>query len=252
MNITALYKVFRGREFFEASLKSIYNHVDKIVIVSSEISWTGETGNNTREVAETFPDPLKKIFILKHDTKDQLDQYRVGMQHIKLMHGCDWVLLIDSDEVWDEASWEIATETLWNSTREINGYSASMHTYIKEVKFRVDDSKNLQVRPMVFIRPSVSNFGIRGNGVTPWRYIPGIYIHHFALVRDSVEEVFAKFRTSQIGDKHQPGIVDLDKWKAEVWDKIPGPAYHYYRGCEQIWEKTIEVTNEDLPVTVRK
>jgi hypothetical protein len=77
----------------------------------------------------------------------------------------------------------------------------------------------------------------------------GVYVHHFALVRDSVEEIFRKIRTSGFGDK--AGVIDLDIWKRDVWDKIPGPAYHYQIGGAGVWQNTVEVDEKELPITVR-
>ena len=45
MKIVALYKTFSGNEFIEDSLNSIYNYVEKIVCVNSNISWSNSVGN---------------------------------------------------------------------------------------------------------------------------------------------------------------------------------------------------------------
>jgi glycosyltransferase involved in cell wall biosynthesis len=251
MNITALYKIFRGPEFLRESIASIYNHVDNILFVSSDIGWDGTTGNNTLEVVKNYNDPLLKIWVEGFNTRLQGAQYDFGINYIRENFRADWVLLIDSDEVWDETSWESAIDELGSAPDCVNGYTASMYTYIKSPLYRIEDKGRRQVRPRIFVRSNVDNIGIRGSGVAPVRYMPGVNIHHFALVRDSIEEVFRKMKTSHVGDKHPLSLVDLDKWKREVWDLIPGPAYHYYDGCQAIWEKTIEISIEQLPEAVK-
>lgn len=252
MQITALYKIFRGYEFFEASIRSIYQWVDRIVFVSSEIGWDGSRGNNTLEVVKKYDDFLNKIHIINFDTHDQGEQYAKGMEFIQRETKTDWVLLIDSDEVWDDSAWIKAMNFLRTAPPRINCFCSSMHTYIKTPRYRVADDKGMQVKPRVFVRSHIGNIGIRGSSVTPMKMMDGVYVHHFALVRDSLDEVFRKMTSSRIGDRHVPPLVDLNKWKAETWDKIPGPAQHYYQGCQGIWEKTIEVTKEDLPPSIWK
>jgi glycosyltransferase involved in cell wall biosynthesis len=251
VNIVALYKIFRGREFLEASIASVYNHVDKIVFVSSNIGWDGKDGNNTEAVARAYPDPLKKIVVLKHDTTDQEAQYRIGQQFVMAHYKPDWVLLIDSDEVWTEMAWERAMEYLFNAPADVQAFTCNMHTYIKDVLYMVDDTYGTQVKPTIFTRPMCICQGIRGNGADPRRFMAGVTVHHFALVRDDIDEVFRKMTTSRVGDRYAPPLVHLETWQAEVWDKIPGPAYHYYVGCAGVWQKTIEVDRDLLPYSVR-
>jgi hypothetical protein len=255
MRITALYKIWRGKEFLIPSIKSIYNHVDKIVFVSSDIGWNGNTGNNTFEVVEKYKnenDSYNKIEIIVFDTPSQEEQYDIGMKYIEKNVECDWVLLIDSDEVWDEIAWSNAKDWIFDKSKSINGFRCYMHTYIKDVKYRVSDEGHTQVAPVVFIRKSVGMLGIRGNATPGLSLMNNVFVHHFALVRDTIDEVFLKMRTSIVGDKHPYQLVDLDKWKREVWDNIPGVAYHYYEMCSGVWNRTIEINNNELPIHVRE
>jgi hypothetical protein len=86
----------------------------------------------------------------------------------------------------------------------------------------------------------------------PIKHLDGVFVHHFALVRENIEEVFRKMKTSRVGDNHIPPLVDLVAWKRDVWDRIPGPAWHYYRGCERVWEKTVEIDPAELPDAIRR
>lgn len=253
MNIVALYKIYRGYEFLIPSIQSIYNYCDKIVFVSSEIGWDGKNGNNTESAVRDWAaknDIFDKIVIIKCDTQSQSIQYETGLKYIREQFKADWILLIDSDEVWDTTAWSNAMDHLWRASPRTMGLTANMHTYIKDVIYRVDDSRGTQVKPTVFMRPSVKNMGTRGSGATPSVLMANVIIHHFALVRDSIEEVFRKMGTSRIGDRHLQPLVDLEQWKVEVWDKIPGPAYHYYTGCG-VWQKTIEIDPRELPQTIK-
>lgn len=253
MKIIALYKIFRGHEFFRQSLESIYKWVDGIVAVSSNIGWDGSTGNNTLNIIQEYPDPLKKITVLEYDSREQNNQYAEGLRYIQKIYGKDvWILLVDSDEVWDDKSWLAALPQIQSTPVYISAYIAKMHTYIKSPLYRVADDKGLQVKPRVFVRADVSGINTRGASIGPARMLDGVCIHHFALVRDSLDEIFQKMTTSRIGDGHRPPLVNLEKWKKETWDRIPGPAAHYYAGCERVWERTIRIESSELPLSIQK
>ena len=105
MRIIALYKTFSGEEFVEASIESIYNSVSEIVMVHSNVSWSGEKGNTVLPVVQRWAeekDKKNKIINLVGDFRDQNAQYNHGLSFIRRKLGFyDFVLLIDTDEVWD-------------------------------------------------------------------------------------------------------------------------------------------------------
>lgn len=247
MEIVALYKVWRGHEFFKASLLSIYNHVSKIVIVSSNRSWTGVSGNTALSVVEGFDDKLKKIEVVNTDKLSQEEQYEVGQKYINTNHSkADWILLIDTDEVWTETAWCHAMNALFANTKDVNAWNCKLHTYIKSTRYRIIETE-AAATPIVFIRASIMIAGVRANEVMPRQWLDNVVIHHFSLVRDSYEEVLQKILTSCAGDKYDT-LSDMEQWKAEVWDKIPnGECRHYYNNQDKLWVRFVEVPENYIP-----
>ena len=86
LKIVALCKTFRGEEFVEAMIESIYNEVEAIVFVNSNISWVGERGNTVKQAVESWRlknDVAGKIFQIDFDSINQIDQYEFGFNCIK-------------------------------------------------------------------------------------------------------------------------------------------------------------------------
>jgi len=252
MRIVALYKIWRGNEFLIPSIHSIYNHVQKIVFVSSDLSWLGEQGNNTLETVKKWKqdsDRMDKIDILHYNTMSQHDQYQCGFDHInKNYSDCDWIQLIDSDEVWTEAAWFHSIKFM-ESTNKFNALHCVMVSYIKKINYTIEGN---EVQPVVFVKPAKCNIGVRSCSVEPYAVIPDAVVHHFALVRKTPEEVFHKIKTNVAGEEVNTKLVNLDVWKKEVWDELPkGKCYHYFKGCDSTWLRFKEVAIESVPYTCR-
>ena len=60
MRIIALYKVFSGEEWLKPSVLSILPFVEKVVLLTSNVSWIGGRGNPSlpvvRELVREYPD----------------------------------------------------------------------------------------------------------------------------------------------------------------------------------------------------
>jgi len=99
--ITASYKVFNEAEFLPYSLASIYPWVDRIDIIEGVVqlraneSKRGSSTDGTLRAIKKFPDPNKKIRVLrgKWTSKEQIQA--------KLLEICNskWMLFIDGDEI---------------------------------------------------------------------------------------------------------------------------------------------------------
>lgn len=256
MKVIGLTKTFTGHEFIEAAIESLYGFIDKFVFVNSGISWTGEWGNTVKPAIEKWQkvnDKENKIIHLDCNLRQQKLQYDVGYEYIRANFDCDWIMIFDSDEVWDFANLEKAKKCLHTATM-YNAIGSKMHTYIKSPFYRVVPPE--MCIPTVFIRPIHYTLqGIRGNGVAP-RFVPeDLYFHHFTYVRFKEEDVFKKIHTSLLGDQEdvpQTQLVDIEKWKREKWDKMPR-AYNFHttKSFEKSWHRLKTVRLEDLPESVR-
>lgn len=257
MKIISLTKTFSGNEFIIPAIKSLYNFVDKFVFVNSDTSWTGKIGNTVKPIIETWQkdnDTENKIVHFDCNLKTQRDQYTVGYRYIRENFDADWIMIFDTDEVWDFMNIERAKKLLSNSFN-YNAIAANMHTYIKSPLYRVVPPEFC--KPTVFIRPIFHDLiGIRGNGVTPKFFDEGLFFHHFTYVRYNEEDVFEKIKTSLLGDQEDvpaTKLVNMKKWVIDKWNKMPR-AYNFHttKHFEKSWHRLKTIGIQDLPESVRE
>ena len=257
MKIIGLCKTFSGPEFIEAAIEELYPFLDKFVFVNSNVSWIGEKGNTVRKRIKQWAkknDKDNKIIIFDVNAKSQGEQYQQGYEFIKNNFSPDWVMMFDTDEVWDKLNLNIAKKYLVEGI-EYNAIGANMHTYIKSPFYRVTPPE--YCKPTIFIRPVHNSIlGIRGNYVTP-RIIPkDLFFHHFTYVRYNEEDVFKKIDTTLIGDKEAEvttELVNMEKWKKNKWDKLPKATnFHTTKHFEKSWHKIKVIGTKDLPNSVTK
>lgn len=252
--LVALYKTYRGGEWFEASLESIADNVEGIVVVASQLPWS----NDIELLPENCMAPLGR-FMKRHPslpikivfTDQQLDQgqqYKLGLQKVEDEFGLDvGVLVIDTDEVWDTGCLRIL-RTVMHVDNEKSCFRSRLHNYIKQTNYRISPQE--PHRPIVGLR----------NAKVPWvkgRFVglpDNMYVdlpisyHHFPLVRLDESEILHKLRNtaSQDGPCHQ-------HWIDRVWNNLPlGTNIHPAIRYEACWEgvETIEPCN--LPKVVRE
>jgi len=108
--LVALYKAYRGGEWFRASLESVAPYVDGVVVAASEVAWAGGEAalpNNChaplggwRQSYQDMP-----LVLLRWHWSDQVDQYNAGLEAIAERFGPNTaVLIVDTDELWPEES----------------------------------------------------------------------------------------------------------------------------------------------------
>ena len=261
MKILALIKSFRGAWCARASLESVYHHVDRVLYVHSDIGWTGEKGNSVRSRVLRYPDPEKKITHLDtidHGLKGQENQHKTAIDHIaKDKIDFDYLMFLDTDEVWDEYNWTeikpVLEENLLKE-RPAKAITCRLHLYIKSPFYRVDPPADQHA--IVFLHRSaltMQDLYIRGCGVEDKdRYQANtVFFHHFCSVRKSFSEVWGKHVSSTSVEGEI--IADKERWVYEVWNRLPFsqnllpmPKYqHHWKGV-----KVIDI--DDLPETIRK
>lgn len=256
MRIIGLCKTFSGHEFITAAIEQLYDFLDAIVFINSEISWNGEIGNTVKPVIKAWQEKHDhKNKIIHHDcnVKTQEQQYGIGYDYIRSNLDPDWIMLFDSDEVWDNANLNIAKQLLEDSV-EYNGIKAHMHTYLKSPFYRVVPPEFC--KPTVFIRAIHKDLiGIRGNGVFPCVTPNNLFFHHFTYVRDSEKDVFKKIQTSLSGDREdvpQTELVDIEEWKKKKWDKITRVKnLHTTLHFEKSWYRVSRIHISELPIACR-
>jgi hypothetical protein len=251
MKIVALIKTFSGHEFATSSLDSIYDFCEKIIYVHSNKSWSGKEGNTVYSIVENWKkeyDKKDKIINLYGDWTNQDSQYDYGFQFIKKNLESDFIMLVDTDEIWDKQNLDLSRMYLTNH-KNINAFSCNMHTYIKNPLWKVQPCE--PCKPIIFIRNSVNNMlGVRGNGINPKLYMNNVYMHHFCYVRETENEIKDKFINSEIGDKNVSN--DYNDWKINKWDKLPNVFdFHPTKGAETCWHSIKIINKNELPITVQ-
>jgi len=109
MKISANYTIFYGADFIEYSLRSIYDHVDYILIALGKKSWKNHEGrrfspiDNTKEVIMRFikeNDPESKITLFEGEWDSDTEQRNFILDKCRGL--VDYAMLVDSDEVWEK------------------------------------------------------------------------------------------------------------------------------------------------------
>jgi len=253
MRITARFKTFRGHEFAIAAIQSVYKHVDEIILICSETGWTGRQGNTVRPTVEAWVasggDTDHKVHFVDTDGVTAEEQQTAAQKWMenRPQHP-DYVMLIDTDEVWDEEMLARSVDILTRSRNHHDAYFCRCHTYMRSPMYRV--TPMAQIRPTVFVRWGVALKGVRGVELPDRVELPTIHMHHFCSVRESLSEVMAKHRAS-CGAESQP-MVAAEKWVADKWNSLPkGSDLLPLTNYAHDWAAVEVVTREQLPATVR-
>lgn len=250
LKICALYKTFSGEEFVTESIDSIYEHVSDIVFVHSDVSWLGERGNTVVPVVRDYPDTAGKITSLGGKYRTQIGQYEAGLEYIRRNINCDYIMLIDTDEIWDRAEIRKLINFLHMDDGRSLAVCSRVVTHVKEPRYVVHPPEPLM--PVVMIKSSVRDFaGIRGNKIRPRTELHNVHFHHFTMVRSSIESIRSKIVASNQEDGQR--CVDPDRWIQNKWEMLPDATdFHITRGFEWAWKSVKVIDDNELPEAVRK
>lgn len=249
MHITVLCKTFRGDEFLEPMALSVAPFVDKIVFVNSEISWTGRQGNTCKPVIEKLKgEGLKdKIISLDFNTNSQKEQVDYGFNYIRKHIPYDYLLLQDSDEVWDYKDLEKAINYIKDNP-QYSIFRTRMYTYIKSPFWRVYPIE--QLKPIVFVSNTINGLGEASRGHDYHKEAhalpPDIYLHHFVYVRKDFNTVLEKIISSHASENAE--YRDMSRWIPEVWNNLPEVKdFHPAKGFAHCWHEIMVVPKAMLP-----
>ena len=246
--LVALYKTFDGGEFVDASLESIYNHCDQIVMVHSDVSWLGERGNTVRSLAMEWceeHDKENKAIHLDCELKTQEGQYALGVDYIdRHKIPFDAIMAVDADEVWED-------QYIENAKRQIHdnhspAYRSNMHTYLKNPFFQVDPPYG---SPTVFFRePKHLTKSPRGCKA-PAKHLSDVWMHHYTYVRETRADVERKLKQSCLADGNE---VVVDGWMENVYDNMPeGRDLHAFERWKRVWVRIKKIWKSDMPEAMR-
>lgn len=119
IRISAVFSVFNAMEYFPYSLRSIYDHVEEIVIFDGLIdqfnkdgsieSDNGSSTDGTLEFIKSFPDTGHKIIL---DTRKWEWEKTKRQAMVSIVKPCDYLMIIDSDEVYKKIELEYTRKIL--------------------------------------------------------------------------------------------------------------------------------------------
>ena len=252
LSIVALYKTFSGQDFVTSSIESIYPFVQKVVMVHSNYSWTGEKGNTVAPIVEKWKkanDNENKIINLYTDIKDQSSQYEFGLAYIEITLKCDYILLIDTDEIWDASELNKLFDYA-SKYKEVDAFSISLHTYIKSIFYRIVPKEWCQ--PTVLVKSHLTKLdGIRGSSVKNKMYLEDVYMHHLTYVRLDDRDVMKKILTTASTEK--VGLVDIKDWVTNKWNKLPyATNFHTVNYAKESWKSVRVIEFNELPEVMKQ
>lgn len=248
MQIIALYKTWDGGEFVDASLASIYDHVEAIVMVHSDISWLGEYGNTVKPLALEWcneHDKAGKVHHVDVSLTSQEAQYAAGLEYIhrhKLPY--EAILAVDADEVWEDQYLERAKRQMRNNPAP--AYRSNMHTYLKTPFYRVHPPFGSPT--VLFADPRWLIKSPRGCQA-PARQLDNVWMHHYTYVRATREAVERKLNQSCQADG---GEMVVPNWMTQVYDRMPfGTDLHGFVRWREVWKEIHKIWVDQMPAAMR-
>lgn len=249
--LIALYKAYRGGEWFETSLESIHSEVAGVVVVAASKPWS----NSIFQLPENCLEPLNRFMrrhpelpvVIAAQEGNQGAQYKKGLEVIEEQFGLTpGVLVIDTDEVWE--TWALRMlRSVMTEDKAHHYFRCRLHNYIKRPYWRITPQE--PHRPVVGLRNAKATYSkgrFAGQPSVLYRDIALSY-HHFPLVRSDETEILHKLHNTA----SQDGPC-RSNWLEEVWNKLPaGKNIHPARGYERCWQGVEVIDPLKLPPIVR-
>ena len=256
--VSALMISLTGENFVIPAIKSIYNHVERIVMVHGNCSWNGSVVENKvkLEVEKYFPNDPKFIHINLDLTNTQgnrsLVQYQAGKDIINTLG--HWTMVVDCDEIWDKTN----LDKLFKGIPPAQDFGfdmirTSIKTFIKDVRFNVIEAG----KPIVLLSPKVKCLGPRfSSNKYKSLIVDDIFFNHYSYVRNSDHEIFKKGWDSLTADGNNTNLAKewSDKWMKEVYHKMEthkDVMRHIHPGYPKAWSNLSILDYLDVPQVVR-
>jgi predicted O-methyltransferase YrrM len=263
--LVALFKTFRGGEWFEASLESVRSQCAGVVAVTTDQPWRGLPGTENRQLGsysfENCREPLAR-FTARHPgypvaevrlagRRNSDEQYTAGLAAVRKAHGPDvGVLIVDTDEVWDDASLAALRQAMADHQHALY-FRAGVWSYLRSPFYRVWPQERSRVvvglaHPGAALGDSRFSGLARIAGRDRLADVACSY-HHMGYVRTDPDEITSKLDNTA----SQDGVPNRPQWKQEVWDHLPsGVNIHPAIGYFHHWPGLAEVSLWDLPETL--
>lgn len=263
----AVLVVYNEEPTIAYCIKSIYDHVDKIVITTSDYTWSGiqQPLDQTVNIIKSYPDVDHKIMLVKGRWPRD-DYARNDALNILEEAGCHYSLIIDGDELWD--SKDIMKLKLAAASSGKDVFRCSWYTYWKDISFRIDPPENF--RPVVMVNTKNIRFSwvrevcykddlaLSNRTLQDTKRIgydhkalfdcgDKVFLHHLSWVRND-EDARAKIEKS-------PHISEfVPNWYENVW-----LAWNNNTAMENLhptyppqFKRAVQVNKSEIPEVVKK
>jgi len=197
MKISANYTIFYGADFIEYSMRSIYDRVDYILIALGEKSWPNVHGQRLLSRIDNVKEKIEHF--IKHEDKDNKVRLYEGVWQSDTEQRnfvfdksreleCDFVFVVDSDEVWDTPELDTLFECLSFNEKFQTGvdlYTCNIKHYYRTLHSCFWD-KTAVVNILARVTPKVKHYWIRhfGDNIKTFS-IPDCFYHHFGYAYPS-------------------------------------------------------------------
>ena len=211
--IAACYITKDSEEFIEASIRSIYDIVSKIIVVDNL------SKDKTLNILEKFNDPQKKIVVISREFKNKTEQRNV---YCSMLDNMDIAWIIDSDEVWDGENIR-KVEHLIFSNPHIPSFCFNFYDFWKDLGHRsrgiwetfVGRKSLINLNIVGKIKYDNHTLPIKENGnEIPSIFCNDIYFHHYSYVRTN-EKI--KSKIDYYIKTGTPGFQQQVNWYENVW-----------------------------------
>ena len=250
MAFIALYKCYRGGEWFRASLDGIKNAVDGIVAVFGS-SWVDTAlPENCKQPLQQFmrDNPNVPVHILDTSHNKQDVQYAIGLDYIRSHWGHASVLgamIVDTDELWlaDDAQ---ALRNMVENTPEATYFTVQMRTYVKSPLYEVfpAEPNNPTVAVNCYRNPGVGvRFSQRRAGDLS-KSLRERVMYHYSYVRADFADIVLKFYATE----SQERVRSNEEWLTTTWKNLPNVSnFHMAKGHERSWQRIRVLRECDVP-----
>jgi len=250
--LIALYKAFRGGEWFRASLESVRPYTDGAVVVFSDAPWLHGLSlpENCSEPLAAFMGDHPDYPVITHwgAFRHQEHQWNVGLASIREQFGADCaVLIVDTDETWP-AECLAALRKLIEARPDASAFYSGIRTYLRSPLYCVWPPEPGPCLVALQNTKQPCKKGrwqlVEGHRVHP----PDIYFDHWCYVRDNPADIEEKFLNTSSQEATPSDVAWLDK----VWPQLPhGTNLHMTPGCAGAWPAVKILPPQALPDAVR-
>ena len=254
MAFVALYKCYRGGEWFRTSLESIRPAVDAVVAVFGPSWIKTDLPENCMEPLRQFAreNPSLPVHIVLSESNQQDEQYKGGMNFILSNYRRKserlTAMIVDTDEIWmgDDA---MSLRQLVDANPTIPYFTTRMRTYIRSPLYEITPSE--PNCPTVAVN-CLRSYDVKcrfsgGRRVAPSKLLPDRYMYHYSFVRADEADIRLKFFATE----SQESVPSNRLWLDQTWPRLPNVVnFHMAKGYERCWQGIRLLRECDVPKVI--